>query len=77
MIVGMLGKLDTKNFSYEALSSYMDEHIGSMSYHIQALNHTKKENNYLPIFCIQSKALLDEVKRANQVDERSHASYFL
>lgn len=62
MIVGMLGKLDTSNFSYEALSSYMDEHIGSMSYHIQALNHTKKEEYYLPVFCIQSKALLGEVK---------------
>lgn len=67
MIVGMLGKLDTNNFSYEALSSYMDEHIGSMSYHIQALNHTKKENNYLPIFCIQSKALLDEVKEQTKL----------
>ena len=28
MIVGMLGKLDTAHFGYEALSSYMDEHIG-------------------------------------------------
>lgn len=61
MIVGMLGKLDTANFSYEALSSYMDEHIGSMSYHIQALNNNKKEDYYLPIFSIQSKALLGEV----------------
>ena len=62
MIVGMLGKLDTANFSYEDLSSYMDEHIGSMSFHIQALNHTKKENEYLPIFSVQSKALLGEVE---------------
>lgn len=61
MIVGMLGKLDTANFDYESLSSYMDEHIGSMSYHIQALNNTKKEDYYLPIFSIQSKALLGEV----------------
>ena len=60
MIVGMLGKLDTKHYRYEELSSYMDEHIGSMSYHIQALNHTKQDT-YLPIFSIQSKALLSEV----------------
>lgn len=44
MIVGMLGKLDTAHFGYEALSSYMDEHIGSMSYHIQALNDTKQDD---------------------------------
>lgn len=61
MIVGMLGKLDTAHFTYEELSSYMDEHIGSMSYHIQALNDTKREGCYLPIFCMQSKALLNEV----------------
>jgi len=61
MIVGMLGKLDTKHFSYEELSSYMDEHIGSMSYQIQALNNTKKDEKYLPIFSIHSKALLSEV----------------
>lgn len=60
MIVGMLGKLDTKHYRYEALSSYMDEHIGSMGYHIQALNHMKQDT-YLPIFSIQSKALLGEV----------------
>ena len=62
MIVGMLGKLDTANFTYEALSSYMDEHIGSMSFHIQALNSSKDDKKYLPIFTIQSKALLSEVE---------------
>ena len=67
MIVGMLGKLDTENFSYEALSSYMDEHIGSMSYHIQGLNHSKKVEYYLPIFSIQSKALLGEVNEQTKL----------
>ncbi len=62
MIVGMLGKLDTANFTYEDLSSYMDEHIGSMSFHIQALNNTKDDKKYLPIFSVQSKALLAEVE---------------
>lgn len=62
MIVGMLGKLDTTNFSYEELSSYMDEHIGSMSFHIQALSNTKDDKKYLPIFSLQSKALLNEVE---------------
>ena len=63
MIVGMLGKLDTSNYTYEALSSYMDEHIGSMSFHIQGLNNAKQPDHYLPIFSIQSKALLEEVKQ--------------
>ncbi len=62
MIVGMLGKLDTKHYTYEELSSYMDEHIGSMSYHIQAINNAQTLQGYLPTFLIQSKALVKEVK---------------
>lgn len=61
MIVGMLGKLDTKHYTYEALSSHIDEHIGSMSYHIQALNDANQRDGYLPTFLIQSKALINEV----------------
>ena len=60
MIVGMLGKLDTANYSYEELSSYMDEHIGSMSFHIQSLANTHDKDKYLPIFTISSKALVSE-----------------
>lgn len=60
MIVGMLGKLDTAQYSYEALSSYMDEHIGSMSFHIQSLANTHEQDKYLPIFTISSKALVSE-----------------
>ena len=67
MIVGMLGKLDTAHFGYEALSSYMDEHIGSMSFHIQALNNSKDEKKYLPMFSVQSKALLSEVTEQVQL----------
>ena len=62
MIVGMLGKLDTASYSYEDLSSYMDEHMGSMSYHIQGLNLIDQEKAFLPIFTITSKALVNEAK---------------
>ncbi len=61
MVVGMLGKLDTDNYTYEDLSAHMDEHIGSMSYHIQALNNNHEREAYLPLFQIQSKALVTEV----------------
>lgn len=61
MIVGMLGKLNTDNFSYEELSSFMDQNIGSMSYSIQAINNSKKLHDYLPVFTISSKALIDKI----------------
>lgn len=62
MIVGMLGKLNTTNFTYEELSSYMDEHIGSMSFHIQALSNPHGQHQYLPVFSISSKALASELE---------------
>ncbi|WP_069998161.1 insulinase family protein [Cellulosilyticum sp. I15G10I2] len=61
MIVGMLGKLDTKHYKYEALSSTIDENIGGIEYHIQALNDNRALNQYLPVFQLRSKALIDKV----------------
>ena len=67
MIVGMLGKLNTKHYQYEALSSYIDEHIGGMEYHIQALNNTKSIHGFLPVFQLRSKALIDNVKEQVEI----------
>ncbi len=61
MIVGMLGKLDTKHYKYEALSAYIDENLGGVEYHIQALNDNHTQNKYLPVFQLRSKALVDKV----------------
>ncbi|PHV71817.1 peptidase M16 [Sporanaerobium hydrogeniformans] len=66
MIVGMLGKLSTKNYSYEALSTTIDEHLGGMEYHIQAISHPDSLEKYLPVFLFKSKALIGKVKE--QVD---------
>ena len=40
----------------------MDEHIGGMSFQIQALNKPSAENGFLPIFSVTSKALVSELK---------------
>ena len=61
MVVGMLGKLDTKNYKYEDLSSTIDENMGGLEYHIQALNDNRTFNEYLPVFQFRSKALIDKV----------------
>lgn len=62
IIVGTLGKLNTKHYDYETLSSYMDEHIGSMSFHLQSLSSAKQLKTFLPVFTVFSKALTSEVK---------------
>ncbi|MDF2613585.1 MAG: Peptidase associated domain protein [Clostridia bacterium] len=67
MIVGMLGKLNTKNYKYEELSAYIDENIGGMEYHIQALNDNRTANQYLPVFQFKSKALVEKVKQQTDI----------
>lgn len=62
MIVGMLSKLDTKNYKYEDLSHVIDENLGSISFAIQGLNDLRSHNKYLPVFQIQSKALVEHIK---------------
>lgn len=62
MIVGMLSKLDTVNYDYEALSHVIDENLGSISYAIQGLNDVREEHKYLPVFQVQTKALVEHIK---------------
>ena len=61
MLVGMLGKLNTKEHSYEDLSTYMDETVGGMEYHIQAINNTREENAYTPVLFVKTKALYEKI----------------
>lgn len=61
MLVGMLGKINTKNYSYEALSTYVDENIGGIEYHIQALHNLNHENQSRRMFIVKSKALTDKL----------------
>lgn len=62
MIVGMLSKLDTANYSYEALSHVIDENLGSISYGIQGLNDVREKHKYLPVFQVHTKALVEHIK---------------
>lgn len=62
MIVGMLSKLNTANYDYEALSHVIDENLGSISFAIQGLNDLREGHQYLPVFQVQSKALVEHIK---------------
>ena len=61
LISSMLGKIDTEKYNYEDLTTYIDEHIGGISYSVQTLNGQGSKEDYLPLFQIQSKALVEKV----------------
>ncbi|OON96403.1 MAG: peptidase M16 [Candidatus Epulonipiscium fishelsonii] len=62
-LVGMLGKLDTKNYTYESLSSYIDQHLGGIDYYIKGIANVKQPGKNERNLLIKTKALtkyLDE-----------------
>lgn len=62
MIVGMLSKLDTASYDYEALSMAIDEHLGGIEFHIQAMHDVKNPNTFKKMFVVKTKALIDELE---------------
>lgn len=61
MIVGMLTKLNTKNYDYETLSMALDEHLGSISFHIQAMHNIDQPEAFKKMFVVSSKALCHKI----------------
>ncbi len=67
MIVGILGKLNTKNYTYEQLSAYIDKNIGGLEYHIQAIANLNPSQEFTPVFYIQSKALMGSINEQVEI----------
>ncbi|MEG0950648.1 MAG: insulinase family protein, partial [Niameybacter sp.] len=62
MLVGMLSKLDTKSYAYEDLSMAIDEHLGGIQFHIQALHQVQTRGDYRKLFVVKTKALFDQLE---------------
>ncbi len=65
MLIGMLSKLDTVNYPYEALSVALDRHLGSIEFHIQAMHNIEAPQKFKKLYVVRSKALCHEL--AHQV----------
>lgn len=67
MLVGILGKINTLHYTYEELSTYSDENIGAIEYHVQGLYHAKEAKASKRMFMIKSKALVHKTKEQIQI----------
>ncbi|ONI39524.1 peptidase M16 [Candidatus Epulonipiscium fishelsonii] len=56
-LVGVLGKLDTKNYNYENLSSYIDQHLGGIDFYIKGIANVKQKGKNERNLLIKTKAL--------------------
>ncbi len=81
ILVGLLGKLDTNNYSYEDLNNEINIHTGGIQYHILAPNKVDHQDEYVPQFVVRSKvlydklsdlsSLIDEIIRQTKFDQSS------
>ena len=61
MLVGMLSKLDTASYNYEALSMAIDEHLGGIEFHVQAMHNVKQTDTFKKMFVVKTKALIHQL----------------
>ena len=77
MLVGMLGKLDTKKYSYEKLGNAIDIHTGGIQYYTMALGKVDDPENYLPKLVVKSKVLYNNVGHLSElINEIMHHTKF-
>ncbi|OON90701.1 MAG: hypothetical protein ATN33_00155 [Epulopiscium sp. Nele67-Bin001] len=58
-LVGILGKIDTQNYTYEQLSAHGDKYIGGVEFHIQGMSHFHEEDKNKYFFLVKTKALVE------------------
>ncbi|OON99469.1 MAG: peptidase M16 [Epulopiscium sp. Nele67-Bin004] len=56
-LVGILGKMDTKNYTYDELSIEIDSYLGGMEFHVQGLSNYKQEGLNERYFIVKTKSL--------------------
>ena len=69
MLVGMLGKLDTKNHSYGELNNKMDISTGGVQYYTLILNEAENPDAYIPKLVVSGKGLYSEMPELSQLIE--------
>lgn len=61
LLTGMLGKIDSENYSYKELSNLIDIKTGGIKYHTLLVEDYNNPNEYIPNLVIKSKVLYSKV----------------
>ena len=61
LLVNVLGKIGTENFSYEELTKEINIHTGGINYSMQGLALNGRDGEFVPKLLVRSKALIDKL----------------
>lgn len=61
LLVGMLGKINTDNYSYEQLNNMIDIHTGGIQYYTTIINDAYDTNEYIPKLVVKGKVLYSKI----------------
>lgn len=63
-----LGRMDTKNYSYDNLAKEVNINTGGIDYSAAAYLYNNDNENFYPFFSVRGKALEDKVERLYQLE---------
>ncbi|RXM69951.1 insulinase family protein [Clostridium tetani] len=63
LLSGIIGKVDTKNYSYEELSKEINIYTGGISSSVDIYSNSKKVDKFIPMFKVRSKSMIDKLPK--------------
>ena len=60
LLAGLIGKIDTENYSYEELSNEININTGGIYSSIDIYPNSKKVDEFVPTFKVKSKSMIDK-----------------
>ena len=63
LLIQTLGKVSTRNYSYEDLAKEINIHTGGINYDVLSLAQNGKDGEFLPKLLVRSKALTDKLPK--------------
>ena len=71
VLAGVLGEMDTENFTYGQLDTQMSIYTGGMDFSPDVFTNVKKPNEYFPKFIVTGKALVPKVGKLMELAEET------
>ncbi|NOH17013.1 insulinase family protein [Clostridium cochlearium] len=63
LLSGVIGKIDTENYSYEELSKEINIYTGGISSSVDIYSNSKKVDDFTPMFKVRSKSMIDKLPK--------------
>lgn len=77
LLSGIMGKVDTENYSYEELSKEINIYTGGINSTVDIYSNTKKVDEFIPMFKVRSKSMIGKLPKLFELlkEELMHSNF--